>query len=147
MELTSRTSSPAQVLGARAVRPRADAEDSITSPTTHHVMVERHDPQPVSQTPCTLITSSVPGVEPSTTLLPPVSTPLRRSGRHAMASDGSSCTDQYSMAKSMRRKAKQNLDNAGIDHSAKSFLAFSNSSISANLNKVLPLIHNKCRKI
>ena len=45
-------------------------------------------------------------------------------------------TDEDSMAKAMRRKAVQNLDNQGITSSPKSFLAFSNTAIFSKLNNV-----------
>ena len=45
-------------------------------------------------------------------------------------------TDEDSLAKAMRRKAAQNLDNQGITSSPKSFLDFSNTAIVSKLNKV-----------
>ena len=63
-------------------------------------------------------------------------TPTRRSGRHAVADDGRMDTDEDSLAKAMRRKAAQNLDNQGTSSSPKSFLSFSTTSIVAKLNNV-----------
>ena len=63
-------------------------------------------------------------------------TPTRRSSRHTVADDGSMDTDEDSLAKAMRRKAAQNLDNQGITSSPKSFLDFSNTAIVSKLNKV-----------
>ena len=40
-------------------------------------------------------------------------TPTRRSARHAVGDDGTTDTDEDSLAKAMRRKAVQNLDNEG----------------------------------
>ena len=90
---------------------------------------------------CNAVQSKAPGEltlgDGSTTTTPtPVSTPARRSGRHAVAMDGTSSTDEDSMMKAMRRKAELNLDNAGMNKTPKSFLAFSDSSISAKLNSI-----------
>ena len=70
-------------------------------------------------------------------LPPPVPVPvaLRRSARHAVAADGSSATDEDALAKAMRRKAEQFTDVAGTSCRSKSFLAFSDSNISAKLIK------------
>ena len=45
-------------------------------------------------------------------------------------------TGDDSLAKAMHRKAVQNLDNAGITSSSKSFLSFSATTIASNLNNV-----------
>ena len=66
----------------------------------------------------------------------PVVTPLRRSERHVVASDGSMATDEDSMARAMRRKAEQNLDKTSMNTPPKSFLTFSNATIAAKLNSV-----------
>jgi hypothetical protein len=60
---------------------------------------------------------------------------VRWSGRHAQAEDGSGDTDEDMMQKAMRRKAEKNLDIAGNKKSA-SFIKFSDSQISSNLNSV-----------
>jgi hypothetical protein len=52
-----------------------------------------------------------------------------------MAEDGSGDTDEDMMQKAMRRKAEMNLDVAGNKKSA-SFIKFSDSYISSNLNSV-----------
>jgi hypothetical protein len=52
-----------------------------------------------------------------------------------MAEDGSADTDEDMMQKAMRRKAEKNLDVSGNSKSA-SFIKFSDSHISSNLNKV-----------
>jgi hypothetical protein len=52
-----------------------------------------------------------------------------------MAEDGSADTDEDMMQKAMRRKAEKNLDVAGNKKSA-SFIKFSDSYISSNLNSV-----------
>jgi hypothetical protein len=58
---------------------------------------------------------------------------VRRSGRHALAEDGSGDTDEDMMQKAMRCKAEKNLDVSGNKKSA-SFIKFSDSHISSNLN-------------
>ena len=63
-------------------------------------------------------------------------TPTRRSGRHAVADDGRTNTDEDSLANAMWHKAAQNLDNQGTSSSLKSFLSFSNTSIISKLNNV-----------
>jgi hypothetical protein len=52
-----------------------------------------------------------------------------------MAEDGSGDTDEDMMQKAMRRKAEKNLDVSGNKKSA-SFIKFSDSHISSNLNSV-----------
>ena len=80
--------------------------------------------------------SSPPPVEVPTRLSSSEVTPTRRSARHAVADDGTTDTDEDSLAKAMRRKAVQNLDNQGTSSSPKSFLSFSTTSIVAKLNNV-----------
>jgi hypothetical protein len=65
-------------------------------------------------------------------------TPTRRSGRFAVAADGSSVTDEDSLKKAMRRKAVHNLDSSGIPVASKdlSFLSCSAQRISSQLNSV-----------
>jgi hypothetical protein len=60
---------------------------------------------------------------------------VRRSGRHALAEDGSGDTDEDMMQKAMCRKAEKNLDVSGNKKSS-SFIKFSDSHISSNLNSV-----------
>ena len=62
--------------------------------------------------------------------------PTRRSARFAVAVDGASATDEDSMMRAMRRKAVLNLDSYDSVTFSKSFLSFSPSSISSNLNNV-----------
>ena len=70
-------------------------------------------------------------------------TPLRRSGRHFTSADGSSATDECSLSKTMRRQAQRNLDPPTGTPCNKSFLSFSDSRISSNLNNVgLKIIKN-----
>ena len=64
-----------------------------------------------------------------------------------MAADGSSSTDEDALAKAMRRKASMLGDGAGTVNSSKSFLAFSNSSISAKLSNVGVSLGNCDKKI
>jgi hypothetical protein len=84
---------------------------------------------------------SVPPPSPPAHTCPSPSPPqpqirvVRRSGRHAQAEDGSADTDEDMMQKAMRRKAEKNLDAAGNKKSA-SFIKFSDSQISSNLNSV-----------
>ena len=61
--------------------------------------------------------------------------------------DGSSATDEDSMVKAMRRKAEHNLDTVGMVKNSKSFLAFSNSSISAKLKSVGVSLGNSATKV
>ena len=67
--------------------------------------------------------------------------------RHAVAADGSSSTDEDALAKAMRRKASMLGDGAGTVNSSKSFLAFSNSSISAKLSNVGVSLGNNDKKL
>ena len=54
----------------------------------------------------------------------------------ALWTDGSSATDEDSMAKAMRRKAEYNLDSAGMKLSPKSFLSFPTPLMSSRLSNV-----------
>jgi hypothetical protein len=76
-----------------------------------------------------------PHTSPSPSPPQPQQRVVRRSGRHAQAEDGSADTDEDMMQKAMRRKAEKNLDTAGNKKSA-SFIKFSDSQISSNLNSV-----------
>jgi hypothetical protein len=60
---------------------------------------------------------------------------VRRSGRQAQAEDGSGDTDEDMLQKAMRRKAEKNLDATGNKKSV-SFIKFSDSHMSSNLNSV-----------
>ena len=65
-----------------------------------------------------------------------LATPLRRSNRHSLNVDGSSSTDEHSLAKAMRLQASRNLDPMTGTSSAQSFLSLSDNHISTSLNKV-----------
>nr|XP_051230168.1 uncharacterized protein LOC127348110 [Lolium perenne] len=68
---------------------------------------------------------------------PPVVQPMvRRSGRHALAEDGSGATDEDVMQRAMRCKAEMNLDTAGMKQPSKSFISFPDSRISSNLSSL-----------
>jgi hypothetical protein len=62
--------------------------------------------------------------------------PSRRSGRHAVAEDGSAATDKDSLRKAMRRKALMNLDGVGTSGLSKSYISFSTPVISSKLNSI-----------
>jgi hypothetical protein len=64
--------------------------------------------------------------------------PSRRSGRFGVTADGASVTDEDSMQRAMRRKAKINLNYSGIisPSKSKSFLSFSTPMISSKLASV-----------
>ena len=61
--------------------------------------------------------------------------PLRRSGRHYVGTDGSADTDEDSMVKAMRRTAARNLDFEGTP-SRKSFMSFDKSKVSSNITRL-----------
>jgi hypothetical protein len=67
----------------------------------------------------------------------PDTTPAaRQRGRHAVAADGSTMTDEDSLKKAMCRKASMNLDNVGTSPLSKSYLSFSTPVISDKVNSV-----------
>lgn len=69
---------------------------------------------------------------PMTAALPPDAP--RRSGRHPVAANGATVSDEDSMTNVMRRQVAHNLDSAAGISPSKSFLSFSSSRISSNLN-------------
>jgi hypothetical protein len=72
----------------------------------------------------------------------PDNTPAaHQSGRHAVAADGSTTTDEDSVKKSMRRKASMNLDTVGTSPLSKSYLSFSTPVIPNKLNSVGIKLH------
>jgi hypothetical protein len=62
--------------------------------------------------------------------------PSQRSTRHGVGHDGAAATDEDTLAKAMRRKAKANLDFSSTSQRSKSFLAFPTPLIATNLNNV-----------
>ena len=59
--------------------------------------------RPSSPTPGTLRTPTAKPTTPTVTMSGGIASPLRRSNRHATSADGSSTTDEHSLAKAMRR--------------------------------------------
>ena len=81
-------------------------------------------------------TSTTPSKTLTGTTSGGLATPLRRSNRHSLNVDGSSSTDEHSLAKAMRLQASRNLDPMTGTSSAQSSLSLSDNHISTSLNKV-----------
>jgi hypothetical protein len=79
---------------------------------------------------------TVPPETPFAQMSEGMATPLRRSNRHPISGDGSSTTDEHSMAKAMRRQAARNLDPTPGTSVNKSFLSFSDTRISSSLMNI-----------
>nr|XP_051221777.1 uncharacterized protein LOC127340034 [Lolium perenne] len=114
--------------------PRSGSVQGATPPPTPASI----DSAPASSatSPRSSSPSLVPTLQqPSPTIIPSVVQPtVQRSGRYALAEDGTGVTDEDVMQRAMRRKAEINLDTAGTKHPSKSFTSFSNSRISSNLS-------------